>query len=81
LKAAKKAMRCAPEIVLPTLVLQAEEDKMVNPEKTKEFFDSLKSADKTWRLYEGLYHGLLIEKENEMVFRDIETWLEKRLPS
>ena len=81
LKAAKRAFQCAPEIILPVLVQQAGDDRIVDPEKTKTFYDNLQSMDKTWILYDGFYHGLNIEKEKERVFRDIETWLEKRLPS
>jgi alpha-beta hydrolase superfamily lysophospholipase len=81
LKGTKRAMSCAPEITLPAFVQQAGEDMMVNPEETKEFFENLASPDKTWRMYEGLYHGLHIETEKEMVLRDMETWLEKRLPA
>ncbi|MFW9953489.1 MAG: alpha/beta hydrolase [Candidatus Thorarchaeota archaeon] len=81
LRAAKKALKCAPDIKLPALVLQAEIDKMVKAEKTKEFFDSLGSADKTWILYENFYHSLHLELEKNRVFRDIENWFEKRLPT
>ncbi|MDF1537861.1 MAG: lysophospholipase [Candidatus Thorarchaeota archaeon] len=81
LKAAKRAMKAASEINLPAFVQQAGDDKMVDAEKTKVFFESLASPDKTWRLYEGLYHGLHEELEKEMVLRDMENWLEKRLPA
>ncbi|MHA1909529.1 MAG: alpha/beta hydrolase [Candidatus Thorarchaeota archaeon] len=80
-KGAKRAMSSAPEIKLPAFVQQAGADKNVDPEKTKEFFEKLGSPDKTWRIYEGLYHGLHQELDKEMVFRDIESWLEKRLPT
>ncbi len=80
-KGAKRAMTSAREIMLPALVQQAGDDKNVDPEKTKEFFEKLASPDKTWRLYEGLYHGLHQEIQKEMVFRDMELWLDKRLPA
>ena len=80
LKCMKRAMGSAPEIMLPVFVQQAGDDTSVDPEKTKEFFETLASPDKTWRLYDGLYHGLHIELEKEIVLRDMENWLEKRLP-
>ncbi len=80
LKAAQKAMKCAPEIVIPAFIQQAGEDKIVDPDKTKEFFDNLGSSDKTWQLYDKLYHGLFIETEKDMILKGIESWLEKRLP-
>ncbi len=81
LKAAKRAMASAPEITLPSLILQAGDDKMVLVEKSKEFFDTLGSQDKTWLFYEGLYHDLHSELEKERVLGDIERWLEVRLPT
>lgn len=81
LKAAKRAMACAPEITIPALVMQAGDDRMVKAEKTKEFFEALGSKDKTWIYYEGLYHELHRELEKERVLGDIEKWLEVRLPT
>ncbi|MFX1369330.1 MAG: serine aminopeptidase domain-containing protein, partial [Promethearchaeota archaeon] len=60
---------------------QAGDDKMVSPQKSKEFFNSIASADKTWRLYEGLYHELHEEPERDIVLGEMAAWLEKRLPS
>ncbi|MGY5862431.1 MAG: alpha/beta hydrolase [Candidatus Thorarchaeota archaeon] len=80
LKASKDAFHAAPQITLPVLLQQAGDDKLVSPEKSKAFFDNLKSEDKTWRLYEGLYHALPDEPEKAMVFGDMNAWLEKRLP-
>ncbi len=81
LKAAKRAMACAPEITLPALVMQAGDDRMVKAEKTKEFFDSLGSKDKTWLFYDGFYHELHGEIEKDRVLGDIDKWLEVRLPT
>ena len=81
LKASKDAFRSAPNIVMPVFLQQAGADKLVIPEKSKEFFENLCSADKTWKLYEGLYHQLHAEPEKEMVLGDLYNWLDKRLPS
>ena len=81
LKAAKRAFKAARFITLPALVQQAGDDKFIDPDKTKAFFDTLASPDKTWRFYEGFYHELHGELEKERVLKDMETWLEKRLPS
>ena len=81
LKASKEAFRSAPNIIMPVFLQQAGADKFVIPEKSKEFFENLSSADKTWRLYEGLYHQLHEEPEKEMVLGDLYNWLDKRLPA
>ena len=81
LKTLKKSFNAAPLVQIPTLVQQAGVDKIVRAEKTKEFFDILGSPDKTWHFYEGLYHEVFNEPEKEQVLRDMENWLEKRLPT
>lgn len=81
LKAMKRAFKVARFITLPALVQQAGDDKFVDPDKTKAFFDTLASPDKTWRFYEGFYHSLHNELEKDRVLSDMETWLERRLPS
>ncbi len=81
LKASKDGFNSASSIKVPVLLQQAGADKLVNPEKSKEFFDALSSADKTWKLYDGLYHQLHDEPEKEQVLGDMTDWLEKRLPT
>ena len=81
LKAAEEGFNSASLIKLPVLLQQAGADKLVDPKRSKEFFDTLASADKTWKLYDGLYHQLHDEPEKEKVLGDMTDWLEKRLPT
>lgn len=81
LKAAKEAYNLARFITVPVLVQQAEADRLVDPKKTREFFEHLGSKDKTWRSYEGLFHELHSEPEKATVLGDMESWLEERLPT
>jgi alpha-beta hydrolase superfamily lysophospholipase len=81
LKAAEEGFNSAVSIRLPVLLQQAGADRLVDPVRSKEFFDALSSEDKTWKLYEGLYHQLHDEPEKEQVLGDMAEWLEKRLPS
>ena len=81
LKASRDAFNSASKIVMPVLLQQAGEDKLVKPEMSKEFFDNLSSADKTWKLYDGLYHELHAEPEKDQVLGDVSNWLDTRLPS
>jgi alpha-beta hydrolase superfamily lysophospholipase len=80
-KASKEAFQSASRIIMPVLLQQAGADKLVYPEKSKEFFDNLGSADKTWYLYDGLYHRLHEEPERDRVLGDLYNWLDKRLPT
>lgn len=81
LKASKDAFRSASSIIMPVLIQQAGADKLVIPEKSKEFFENLSSADKTWMLYDGLYHQLHEEPEKVQVLGDLYNWLDTRLPA
>ena len=81
LKAAEDGFNSAQFIKVPVLLQQAGADKLVDPERNKEFFDALASADKTWKLYDGLYHALHDEPEKDQVLSDMADWLEKRLPT
>ncbi|MHA2140623.1 MAG: alpha/beta hydrolase [Candidatus Thorarchaeota archaeon] len=81
LKASEQTFKEGSKIVLPVLYQQAGEDKLISPERSKQFFESIASKDKTFRMYKGLYHELHEEPEKDMVFADMYGWLQKRLPS
>ncbi|MFW9888947.1 MAG: serine aminopeptidase domain-containing protein, partial [Candidatus Thorarchaeota archaeon] len=68
-------------ITLPVFYQQAGNDKLISPERSKDFFESIASKDKTFRMYDGLYHELHEEPEKDMVLADMYSWLQKRLPS
>jgi alpha-beta hydrolase superfamily lysophospholipase len=81
LRAADNAFKSAEFVTMPTLIQQAGLDKYIDLVKNKQFFDKLQSKDKTWKLYDGLYHELHVEPESKLVLNDMENWLEKRLPT
>jgi acylglycerol lipase len=81
LRASDAAFKSAVNVRMPVLLQQAGADKAVDPEKSKEFFDNLSSADKTWKLYDGLFHELHVEPEKDLVLGDLAAWVEKRLPT
>lgn len=80
LNARKDAYEAAEMIQLPVLMQQAGADKLVSPEKALQFFERIGSKDKTWKLYDGFYHEIFEEPENDQVFSDIYSWLDRRLP-
>jgi len=66
-------------LLCPALILQAGNDKMVDKETNKKFFERIKSTDKTYREYDGLLHELWNEKSRLQVFQDMFIWLEKHI--
>ncbi len=69
----------AGQIHLPLLLLQGSEDRLVDPGGAKMLHEKAGAADKTLKIYPGLYHEVFNEPEREQVFQDIAAWLETHL--
>ncbi len=80
LKAMQRITAEANRIRLPVLILQGGADKLVDPAGARMLHDLVGSTDKTLKVYEGLYHEVYNEPEHQQVLRDVESWLEARLP-
>ena len=65
--------------VLPTLLLYAGADRLVNPAGSRAFFQSLKPGIGTHHCYEHLYHEIFNELDAKSVFADVGNWLESHL--
>jgi len=57
-------------ITLPSLILNAGEDKLVSPEAIREFYGNC-GSNVILKEYEGLYHELHNELEREQIFEDV----------
>jgi alpha-beta hydrolase superfamily lysophospholipase len=66
-------------MTLPLLILHGSDDRLADPEGSKELYERAQSDDKTLKLYEGLYHEVMNEPEKEMVWADIVAWIEGHL--
>ncbi|MFX0002369.1 MAG: alpha/beta fold hydrolase [Candidatus Hodarchaeota archaeon] len=75
----KWAMENASKLLCPVFLMQAGSDKIVDPSKTKEFFDNVRNGDKTYKEYPGFLHELWNEKGRAQVYQDMFVWLEKHL--
>ena len=67
-------------ITLPMLILHGGADVMTSPDGSRYLHQHIMSADKTLRVYPGLYHEILNEPERQDVLDQILSWCEKRLP-
>lgn len=79
MKAMKTIRKNASTIQTPILVLHGTADRLTNVEGSKEFFASISSTDKQLKLYEGLFHEIMNEPEQNEVLKDILDWLEKHV--
>ena len=66
----------ARKIRLPIIILQGGRDKLVDPSGAQLLYDTVGSADKTIKIYDGLYHEVFNEPEHEQVLDDVKVWLE-----
>lgn len=74
-----RAMFARKKMMTPALFLVPEEDRIIDPQGTRQAFDGLAVEDKTLVSFPGMYHSLSIELGKEAVFEEILKWAEKRL--
>jgi acylglycerol lipase len=75
LRAMQRVMAEAGKITLPVMMLQGSADRL-DPGDAEFLYNAVSSADKTLKVYEGLYHETHNEPECATVLRDMEAWLE-----
>lgn len=68
-----------PEVKMPTIILQGDQDIVVYAGGAQLFFDKVGSQDKSIKKYPGLWHEIFNEPEKEIVFRDMDDWIQARL--
>jgi acylglycerol lipase len=62
-------------IDLPLLIMHGGSDKLSDVKGSEMLFANVSSADKTLKIYPGLYHEILNEPEQDQVKTDIIDWL------
>jgi acylglycerol lipase len=78
MRAARRIARQAESLRLPLLVMHGTGDRACDYEGSRELCRRAGSADKTLRLYEGLYHEILSDPERGKVLEDMVGWLDAR---
>lgn len=67
-----------PRITVPLLVMHGTADAIVPTAASTMVHERAGSADKTLELYDGLYHEILNEPEQDRVLADVTSWLDAR---
>ncbi|MDP3285513.1 MAG: lysophospholipase [Desulfobacterales bacterium] len=77
----ENANKEAKEIKVPVLMQIAGDDHLVNADAAKSFFGRLAIKDKTLHAYDGLYHEVYNERENDkkIVIDDLEAWINSHI--
>jgi alpha-beta hydrolase superfamily lysophospholipase len=68
----------APEWKVPTLLLYAGDDQLVDPRGSRAFAAAAPASMVTSRCFEGLYHEIFNELDAEPVFDTLRQWLDAR---
>ena len=74
-----RVMSRAKDINLPLLLLHGAEDQLTSASASTEFVDMVASSDKQCTIYEGMYHELFNEPEQEDILRTCCDWMRSRL--
>lgn len=64
-------------ISVPTFVVQARQDKVINPESANIIYNELREAKKELKWYEESGHVITLDKEKEQLHKDVHTFLEQ----
>lgn len=78
-RATERLTKEFPRVTLPVMILHGTRDKVTMPSGSQFFYDTASSTDKTLKLYEGHFHDLLQDDDNEVVMRDIKGWIDERV--
>jgi alpha-beta hydrolase superfamily lysophospholipase len=73
--------RTAAGLTLPMLVMHGGDDQIAPPSGSELVHATATSADKTLRIYDGLYHEIFNEPERARVIDDLQEWLAARQAS
>lgn len=66
-------------LTLPVLVMHGDGDVMTPVSGSRHFHEGVSSADRSLRIYPGLYHEIFNEPERAQVLSELGEWLEARL--
>ena len=60
----------------PVMLMHGADDGLVSPQDSIDMFREASSADKSLRIYAGLYHEIFNEFKKDRVIRDAIEWLD-----
>lgn len=79
--AGEAAIRDADKLNVPALVLAAGDDKLVDPQGSRDFVAAAPKGLCTLKIYDGLYHEIFNERpaDRERVLADLRDWIAAKL--
>ena len=71
----QRAYAAASSVTVPVHLIHGGDDPIADASGSQEMLDVLASADKTLKVYDGLYHEVFNEPEREQVIDDVIAWI------
>jgi acylglycerol lipase len=72
----QRAYAAAADVGLPALLIHGGADPIADASGSKDLLEALASADKTLKVYEGLFHEVFNEPERDQILDDVVDWLD-----
>lgn len=79
LDAGARARTRLDQVRLPLLIMHGTEDRLIDPQGSRDLYAQAGASDKTLHLYEGYFHEILNEPQKERVLQDVLVWLDQRV--
>ena len=76
--AGPKTLALAPQWTVATLLLYAGDDRLLNPQGSRDFAASAPKQLVTAKCFEDMYHEIFNERDAEPVFAELKRWLDAR---
>lgn len=78
--AGPQVIACAPQWTMPTLLLYAGDDRLLNSQGSRQFAASCPKEAITAICFEQMYHEIFNEVDAESVFSALKNWLDAKFP-
>ena len=72
----QRAFQAAGDVTLPVFLIHGGSDPIADPSGSEDIQAALGSADKSLKVYDGLYHEVFNEPERDEVIGDVIAWLD-----
>lgn len=79
-RAARRLEADEGRFALPLFVVHGSEDQLASPAGSEQLIARASSSDKTLKIYDGLFHEVFNEPEQQQVLSDITSWIQAHLP-
>jgi alpha-beta hydrolase superfamily lysophospholipase len=76
--AGPQTLALAPQWKVPTLLMYAGDDRLLNPQGSRDFAQAAPKQVVTAKCFDGLYHEIFNELDAEPVFAELKRWLDVR---